>query len=193
MCDYINSLVFAVEQADPACEWLAARTEGLVNHLQNCHWQPPEVHQKAQQQKDNTRSPRKSVSHRNAGDGAEASSSFQGHSISLYPWPPVLHVQTLNNVYQSMYTLAVPELSTYTSYEWEPSIASGSTSGSSLAPSDSISVHQHPPSSKSRYSRSHVASFYLRHCLPRWHGQMCIRCALMCSWVVWMNNQTNKL
>ena len=116
MCDYINILVFLVEQADPACEWLAARTEGLVNHLQSGHRQLTEVHQKAQQQKDNTKSPRKSASCHNAGDG-EASSLFQGHSISPYPQPPVLHVQTPNHTYQSVYTLAVPGLSTYTSYE----------------------------------------------------------------------------
>ena len=116
-----------------------------------------QVHQKAQQQKDSTKSPRKSASHHNAGDSAESSSSFQGHSMSPYPRPPVLHVQTLNDAYQSTYTLAVPGLSIHTSYEREPSVFS--TSSSSLAPSDSISVHQGPPLSRSRHSRSCAASF----------------------------------
>jgi hypothetical protein len=49
-------LVFAIEQNDPARRWLAARSEGLVNHLRNCDRQPPEVRQKAQLQKENTSS-----------------------------------------------------------------------------------------------------------------------------------------
>jgi hypothetical protein len=150
--------VFAIEQNDPAREWLTARTEVLVNHLRNCFRQPAEVRQKAQLQKDNTKSPKKSTSALRQ-HGPEASSSFQEprHSISPYPRPPVLQVQTPLDSYQSAYTLAVPgprTTTTHIAYEQEPSIVSTSTT-SSLAPSDSISVI--PPSRSRR--RSRVASF----------------------------------
>lgn len=144
-------LVFAIDQNDPAREWLAAHTEGLVNHLRNCDCQPSEIRQKAQLQKDNTRSPRKSA--------AAASLFRQPPSISPYPpsqpLAPVIQVQTPFNTYQSAYTLSIPGPSTHSlshgTYEREPSIVSTSTS--SLAPSDSISL------APSRSRRSRVASF----------------------------------
>lgn len=79
-------------------------------------------------------------------------------SISPFPQPPLLQVQTPMNTYQSAYTLAVPLAgpSTHGAYEREPSIVSTSTSSLSLAPSDSVSVSMR--SSRSRRS-SRVASF----------------------------------
>jgi hypothetical protein len=144
--------VFAIEQNDSAREWLAARTDVLVNHLRNCDRQLPEVRQKAQLQKENTKSPRKSMT------------AFQRHNIDLeahstpIPLPPLLQVQTPSNTYQSAYTLAVPgplagpSNRLGSAYEREPSIVSTSTS--SLAPSDSISL---APSRSRRSSR--VPSF----------------------------------
>ena len=87
-----------------------------------------------------------------------------------YSQPPTLQVQTPLNNYQSAYTLAVPLAgpSTHGTYEREPSIMSTSTSnshGSSLTPSNSVSVRSIAslapgPATSSRSRRSsRVASF----------------------------------
>lgn len=81
--------------------------------------------------------------------------------ITPFPQPPLLQVQTPFDTYQSPYTLAVPggplgvAGPSNRSYEREPSIVSTSTS--SLAPSDSISI---APSRSRRSSRiSRIPSF----------------------------------
>jgi len=153
--------VFAVAQHSPGREWLAARTEVLINHLRNCERQPPAVCQKAEDHKQSTtvKSPRKSAPSRH--DFGEGSTSVL--SVSPYARPPVLHVQTPLDGFQSAYMLAVPPpssqigLSNYTQHGRPQSVVS--SSGSSLTPSDSISVCLSAPRSRARHSRSRVASY----------------------------------
>jgi hypothetical protein len=110
------------------------------------------------------KSPRKTASRRNVGESVETSSSVQGYSVSPYPpsRPPVLHVQTPSDSYQSAFSLTIPGPFMHSSYERDPSVVSTSTS--SLAPSDSISMCHIPPPSRttSRRSRHRVASFTSR-------------------------------
>ncbi len=118
---------------------------------------------KAQQHKESARSPRRS--RRTA--GAEASSSFQRHSASPYPSPsprlPSLHVQTPSESFQSPYTLSVSRPSLRMDFERDPSVVSGSSSGSSssLTPFDSVSVCSGASApSYSRRGRGRNASFH---------------------------------
>ena len=162
MCNYpndrslpylIQSPVFSVTQNDPACEWLAGRTEGLINHLCHCTYQPQDVRIKAQVHKDSTRSPRQP--RYITSEEPEASSSSQRQSVSS-PYPlPMLHVRTPSDSHQSAYTLSVSRPPSRASYEREPSVVSSSSS--SLAPSDSISVFSSALPSRSRRSRHYVA------------------------------------
>jgi hypothetical protein len=98
------------------------------------------------------RSPRRSRYTGGEVEEAEVSSSSQRQS----PYPlPMLHVRTPSDTPQSAYTLTVSRPPSRTSFE--PSVVSSSSS-SSLAPSDSVSMCSNIPPSRSRHSRSHLPS-----------------------------------
>jgi hypothetical protein len=151
--------VFAVAQHDPRREWLAARTEVLINHLRACERQPPAVRQKAEDHKQlaAARSPKKPAPRHDFGDGGTSI-----ESVSPYTRPPVLQVQTPSESYQSAYTLTVPAPSSqlgssnHIQYgQAPPSLISSSCS--SLAPSDSISLRSSLPPRASRRGKNRVA------------------------------------
>ena len=135
----------------------------------------------------------------------EASSSSQQQSISS-PCPlPMLHVRTPSDSHQSAYTLTVsrPSLPCI-SYEHKPSVISSSSS-SSLAPSDSISIISSSLPSCTRCSRHYITPLPLSD-LP-WSDacQACFKDRLTClttsagfplSWVEnpeWLNFCTEFL
>ena len=88
----------------------------------------------------------------------EASSSQRQSTSSPYPLP-MLHVRTPSDSQQSAYTLTVSRPPSRASYERESSIVSSSSS--SLAPSDSISMHSNPLPSCSRRSRNYITPLSL--------------------------------
>ena len=144
------TIVFSVEQSSPTHEWIAEHTEVLINHLCNCNFQPQDVCTKAQLHKDSTQSPKRPC-YMTA--EPKASSSQQQSTSSPYPLP-MLHIRTPSDSQQSAYTLTVSRPSSCASYEREPSIVSSSSS--SLAPSDSISMHSNALPSRSRRSRNYI-------------------------------------
>lgn len=93
--------------------WCAARTDTLIHHLLNCNLQPQDVYQMALNHKlGKSPSARRTLSHQDFGEriqGSPISSSSMARSSSFpYPRPPVFHVQTPSESYQSAYTLTVP-------------------------------------------------------------------------------------
>ena len=144
------TIVFSVKQSSPARKWIAGRTEVLINHLRNCNFQPQDVRTKAQIHKDSTRSPKRP---RYMMAEPEASSSQRQSTSSPYPLP-MLHVRTPSDSQQSAYTLTVSRPPSRASYEQESSIVSSSSS--SLAPSNSISMHSNALPSRSQRSRNYI-------------------------------------
>ena len=121
----------------------------LVNHLAGCGYQPQEVRARAQDQKGH-RSPRRHR-HAPAAEGALASSSRVQLTPPPYP-TPTFHVRSPSDSQQPAYMLSVsrPALSSRSSFV--------STSSSSLAPSDSISVRSSVPPSRSRRGHRRTSS-----------------------------------
>jgi len=147
--------VFTIGQHDAGWEWQAAHTEGLINHLRSCEWQPEAVCQRAEDHKFAAKSPRKSRHNYAHGDSSTAGPSTGPYSR---PQAPLVYVQTPSDTYQSPYTLAVPHpLQMYTNMDFESTPQSAaSSSGSGLAPSDSISVWSSSQPRSLLRSRSHT-------------------------------------
>ena len=164
-----------MEQSSPAREWIAGRTEVLINHLRNCNFQPQDVHTKAQIHKDSTQSPKRPCYMMAE---PEAGSSQRQSTSSPYPLP-MLHVRTPSDSQQSAYTLTVSRPPSRASYEQESSIVSSSSS--SLAPSDSIQylctqMLYHPA-----LNAAGITSLLSLSLLMTYHGQMHARRALKIS------------
>lgn len=126
----------------------------MRNHLRTCIHVPPAIREKADMEKQSG-SPRRA--------GSRYSSSTSRMSPSPYSRPPSFHVQTPSGSFQSPYALGVPTSSSQISdnnpYDQAQSLLS--SSGSSLAPSDSASVCLSQPR-KSRRAKSHMPS----HLMP---------------------------
>ncbi|KAH9046941.1 hypothetical protein EDB84DRAFT_1557976 [Lactarius hengduanensis] len=116
--------------------WVAARTEGLVNHLRQCKLQPTVVSEKADGAHRDRVSGPPAAGKRTRRDMEEESDDPGALSSSFQRQIPAFHVQTPSDTFQSPYTLSVVPRGSCSDFEREPSVASSiSTSSSGRGPS----------------------------------------------------------